>query len=406
MILAHKIALDATIKQQRYFSRAAGCDRFVWNLALEMWNSEYKAGRKPKMNELKKQFNSIKYQQYPWMKNIHRDAHADPFARLQIAWNTFFKAFKKGDKRIRPPRFHKKGRKDSFYVSNDKLTMAKDGWSVRISVIGSIRMHEKLRFKGRIMSAVVSRTANQWFISFQVEVGEVKRERTNNKITGVDVGIRNAAVIYSEDGPNIKTEIIAAPNPLKQKLRKLRRMQRSIFRRKKGSNNRRKLIRKVACAHAHIAAIRSDFWHKITTRLCCENQAVGIEDLNVSGMLKNPKLARALSDVGFGEFRRQMTYKAPLYNTHLVLAGRWYPSSKTCCQCGCVKEFLPLSERVFHCDQCGYVQDRDVNASRNLYTLAKNTIPTACGEFTLGDSGVVIPLVEPRTTPCDNLRTK
>ena len=130
-----------------------------------------------------------------------------------------------------------------------------------------------------------------------------------------------------------------------------------------------------------------------------EAHTVGIEDLNAAGMVKNHCLARAVSDVGYHEFKRQMQYKAALYGMRIVLADRWYPSSKTCSECGAVKTVLSLSDRVFRCDQCGYVQDRDVNASQNLCALAKH-VAGASGEITLGDSGVVRPLVEPRTKPC------
>lgn len=395
--------MDTTVKQRRYFERAAGCDRFVWNIALEMWNAEYKAGGKPKASELKKRFNAVKYQQYPWMREVHRDAHADPFARLQQAWSTWFKAQKRGDKRARPPRFHKKGRRASFYVANDKLRIGKDGWSATLPLVGSVRMRERLRFAGKIMGAVVSRTAGRWFVSIQVDVEDSKaqRRRTGHGVAGVDVGIKHAAVITREvAGEVATTEFVDAPKPLKKSLRKLRRMQRSTSRRQKGGKNRTKLVHKVASVHARIASIRDDFWNKLTTRLCRENQAVAIEDLNVKGMVGNRRLARALSDVGFGTFRQKMEYKTKLYGTRLVLADRWYPSSKTCSRCGAVKKVLGLGDRVFRCDECGHVQDRDVNASTNLCGLAKRSVPTACGEITPAESGVVMPLVEAGSTPC------
>jgi len=200
--------------------------------------------------------------------------------------------------------------------------------------------------------------------------------------------------------------MIAAPKPLWNSLKSLRRMQHAISRRKKGSSNRAKLVRRVARLHAKIAFVRKDFWDKITTRLCRENQAVGIEDLNVRGMVKNRYLSRALTDVSFGEFKRQMKYKSQLYGTQLVLANQWYPSSKTCSRCGYVKKSLTLADRVFCCDQCKHTEDRDINASRNLCTLAEKLVPTARGEVTLGDSGVVKPLDEPRTKPCGRLHAR
>lgn len=416
MILAHKIALDVTVKQRRYFERAAGCDRFVWNLALEEWIRRHASGERCNGAEIKKDFNAFKYEAFPWLADIHRDAHADAFERVQTAWTTFFKALKKGDKRVRPPRFHKKGRKASFYVANDKLHVSEDGWSVVLPLVGSIRMREKLRFDGKIAGAVVSRTADRWFVSIQVDTEDVKamRSRTANGVAGVDVGIKHAAIIHREAvGEAPTTEFIEAPKPLKKALRKLRRMQRSVSRRQKAGKNRLKLVRRVARVHARIASIRNDFWNKLTTRLCRENQAVAIEDLNVKGMAGNRKLARALSDVGFGRMRPLLDYKTKLYSTRFVIADRWYPSSKTCSRCGAVKKVLGLGDRVFHCDECGHVQDRDENASTNLCGLAKRNVPTACGEITPVESGVSrwmkvrrVPLVEAGSTPCADSRSR
>jgi len=399
VILTHKIALDATVKQRRYFAQAAGCARFVWNWALEAWNREYEAGGKPSGMKLKQAFNKIKYQQYPWMRNVHRDCHSQPFANLQKAFVSFFKNTGKH------PKFHARGKRDSFYVANDKFHVTYDGWAVRLPLIGQIRMYEQLRFQGKIISATVSRTADRWFIAIQVEMEKPERQRTGEGIAGADWGIKNALTIMRDVNGQTSVQTVQAPKPLKGALRKLRRIQRSVSRRMKGGSNRRKLVRKVARVHARIASIRSDFWHKITSKLCRENQAVGIEDLNASGMSKNRRLSRAVVDVGCYEFKRQMEYKSKLYSTHLFLADPWYPSSKTCSRCGAVKEFLSLLERVFCCDRCGHTQDRDANAASNLCALAKQSVPTACGEITPGDSGVVKPLDEPGTTSCANFHS-
>ena len=370
MILSHKIALDSTVKQRRYFSCAVGCDRFVWNLALEAWNRAYAAGEKPNGMQLKKEFNKHKYEKYPWLASIHRDAHADPFDRLQKVWSTYFKALKNGDKKAGRPKFHKKGRKESFYVSNDKFNFTDDGRSVRLPLVGNIRLREKLRHVGKIMGAVVSRIADRWFISVQVDVGEVNKKRTANGLVGVDLGIKNAVTLSSG-------EQFEAPKPLKKALCKLKRCQRKYSRQVKRSNNQKKTQHKIAKVHARIGYVRGDFWNKITTKICRENQAVAVEDLNIRGMVKNRKLSRALADVSIGSFKPMLEYKAKLYGTQVFVADRFFPSSKKCSTCGVVKESLLLSERVFHCDRCGFECDRDVNAAINL----KKLIPTACGEF-------------------------
>lgn len=408
MILAHKIALDATFRQTRYFKKAAGCDRFVWNLAVEEWDYQYlqykeseKAGKpdkslKPGGAKLKKAFNEVKYSAFPWMLDIHRDAHADPFERLSSAWS---KHFKDPQKFGRPHR-HKRGVKDSFYVANDKFRVIRDkqGSRVNLPVIGLVRMREDLRFPGKIMGAVVSRHGQRWFISIQVDVPDKQaareqRPEAKGRVVGVDLGIKSAATI--NDG--IKTEHLDGPKPLKKSLKKLKREERKKSRRHKGGSNRRKTVRRISLVHARIHDIRKDWLDKLTTRLCRDNQAVVIEDLNVKGMLRNEKLARALSDIGFGEFRRQMEYKAKLYKTHLLIVDRWFPSSKLCGKCGTVKESLTLKERVFHCGQCGHEIDRDENAAVNLRQCglilmgrksAKEIYPRLAGNLRLGRAEV------------------
>lgn len=311
MQLAHRIALDPTPQQREYFRRAAGTARFVWNWALAEWNRQYAAGQKPNANALKRQFNAVKYQEFPWLVDVHRDSHAQPFANLAKAWGKFFKDVREG-REAHAPTFKKKGKtRDCFYVANDKFSI--DGMGVKLPLVGRVAMREALRFEGKRMAASVSRTADRWFIAFQVDVPDAQfhRKRTGHGAVGADLGIK-AAVTLSTG------ESIQAPRPLKRALRRLqireRRQSRKIEAAKaamglagkrvpKGtriskSKNFLKSSAKSARLHARIANVRADFLHKLTTRLCRENQAVAIEDLNVSGMLTNEKLARAISDCG------------------------------------------------------------------------------------------------------------
>ncbi|MFN9747768.1 MAG: RNA-guided endonuclease InsQ/TnpB family protein, partial [Burkholderiales bacterium] len=378
MQLTHKIALRQTTEHADYFARACGTARKVWNWALDEWNKQYAAGQKPSAMALKKQFNGVKYQLFPWLKEMHRDSHAQPFEHLGRAWSRFFADIKAGariapsDKQLcrslrkqgvklaYPPTFKKKGRCfDSFYVANDKFKL--DGKTIRLPKIGDVAMTESLRFNGKILGATVSRTADRWFVAIQVEVPDstFQRYRTAHGVEGVDLGIKAAVTLSSG-------EAIEAPKPLKTALRRLkirgRRVGRKVEAAKvqagfgpsarlpKGtklpsSNNRTKSSRTLAKLHARIAHVRADFMHKLTTRICRENQAVGIEDLNVKGMLANEKLARAISDVGFGMFRSQIEYKAKRYGTRWVMADRWYPSSRLCSNCGWKNETLKLKDR-------------------------------------------------------------
>ncbi|WP_126448250.1 RNA-guided endonuclease InsQ/TnpB family protein [Sulfuricystis multivorans] len=422
MQLTHKIALCPTLEQAEYFKRACGTVRRVWNWALNEWYKQYAAGYKSNAMALKKQFNAIKYSDpqwldengRPWLRNIHRDAHAQPFAHLAKAWNRFF-ADLKNAKPAHPPKFKKKGRcRDSFYVANDKFKL--DGKTIRLPKVGSVAMTESLRFDGKILGATVSRTADRWFVAVQVEVLDTQfyRERTAHGMTGIDLGIKAAATLSSG-------EAIDAPKPLKHALRRLkirsRRHSRKLEAAKvragfarhahlpKGarlplSNNRRKSAAILAKLHARIANLRADFMHKLTTRLCRENQAVAIEDLHVKGMLANDKLARAISDVGFGMFRSQMEYKAKRYGTRLVVADRWYPSSRQCCVCGWKNEALALGHREWDCPHCATHHDRNLNAALNLKRLATATaIPVASPSGNGGTAAEGVSAVVGKVTP-------
>jgi putative transposase len=355
MIVAHKIQLDPTVAQAKYFAQAAGTARFVWNWALDEWDRQYKDGGKPSGMSLKREFNKVKYELFPWLDGIHRDAHAAPFANLQKAFVKFFKKTAK-----RPKRKKKDKSRDSFAIANDKLRVEDN--RVRLPIIGWIKMTESIRFGGKIMSATVSRIADRWYISFSIDVGDYKKERTGDGTVGVDLGIKTLAV--TSDG-----EEFQAPKPLKKFKKKLKRAQRRLAKRVKGSKRRNKQKRKVAKLYAKIASIRQDCLHKLTTYLCKNHAVVVIEDLCVKGMLKNRKLSRAIADLGFYELRRQLGYKSGIYGTLLVVADRWFPSSKTCSNCQTVKDSLSLAERIFKCESCGFEIDRDLNAAENLCTL-------------------------------------
>ncbi|WP_379792946.1 RNA-guided endonuclease InsQ/TnpB family protein [Massilia norwichensis] len=396
MLLAHSIRLDPTPAQRDYFVRAAGTARRVWNWALAEWLHQAALGQKPNAMMLKKQFNAIKYTDpvwldadgNPWLRSIHRDAHAQPFANLAKAWSRYFERCRTGE-RAYPPCFKKKGRcKDSFYLANDKFKL--EECTAVLPKIGRVVLREALRWPGKILGASVSREADHWFLSVQVEVLEKAaiRRRTANGITGVDLGVSSAATLSGG-------EKITAPRPLRGALRRLRIRSRRLSRKlesakvmigirgrvPKGtrlpvSKNRTKGAKALARLHTRVARVRRDFTHKLTARLCRENQAVGIEDLNVKGMLANVRLARAIADVGFFEIRRQLLYKALRFGTRIVLADRWYPSSKLCSTCGTRNGELTLDERTWTCASCGITHDRDVNAAVNLQRIASGALGT------------------------------
>ena len=356
--LTHKIALDPTPEQRLFFEQAAGTARFTYNWALAEWQKRYASGEKPKGHLLKKAFNALRRVQFPWTYDVHRDATAQPFADLQQAFVNFWQG--KADY----PAFKKKGKcRDSFYVANDKFHLSDK--SVTLPKVGAVKMREALRFDGKILSATVSREAGRWSISIQVQLPEgYCRERTANGQVGVDLGITHLATLSTG-------EVVDGPKPLKRSLPQIKRANRTLHRRQKGSANKRKAHQRVAKMHARLSHVRNDSLHKLTSRLCRENQAISIEDLHVKGLIKNKRLSRAISDMGWGECRRQLAYKAPLFGGQLNIIGRFEPSSKMCHRCKTVKPVLSLGERLFACHACGHIEDRDLNAAKNIQQLGQ-----------------------------------
>jgi len=351
--LSHKIRLDPTEAQIVQFKRACGCARFAWNWALAKWNEKYAAGEKCSGNSLNKEFNAIKGELFPWMYESPKNANQRPFANLQVAFRRFFKKIAKY------PKFKSKSKShDSFYFANTEFKLV--GKTCKLPLIGVVKMREELRLSGKIMSGVVSRTADQWFLSVTVELDKLPRTvKKTSKVIGIDLGLKET--IVTDDDDRFKS-----PKPLKRYGKILARRSRQHSRKGKGSNNKYKSQMKLAKLHAKIANIRKDFTHKATSRLIDENQVIGLEDLNVAGMMKNHCLAKAISDVSWYEIRRQLEYKAKLYGRGVRLVNRFFPSSKTCSKCGSVKKSLELSERVFKCSDCGYTIDRDLNAAINI----------------------------------------
>jgi putative transposase len=368
MNLAHKIELKPNKEQRNMLVRAAGCARFTYNWALAEWERQYKNGEKPTAMKLKKQFNSIKQQEFPWIYESPKDANQQPFANLQKAFDRFFK------KTSACPVFKKKYTNDSFYISNDQFKIDKK--FIKLPLIGKIKLEEELRFEGKIMSATVSRQADRWFVSISVEMETYEKPRISNKTIALDFGIKTFAV--DQNG----TEYIS-PKPLKNKLQKLKRYQRIYSRRKDGSQNKKKQRTKVAKIHKEIKDLRHDFTHKFTTQICRENQTIVIEDLNLKNWSK--MFGKSGIDGGVGEARRQIKYKSLIYNNNLVVIDKWTPTSKSCSSCGSYKNDLKLSDRLFRCADCGHEMDRDHNAARNIYASGHaqmRRIGMACPEFT------------------------
>ena len=375
MLIAHRIALELSDKQATYMARASGTARFAYNWALGEWGKQYAAWKennacpKPSQMALRRQLNAVKRAQYPWMLEVTKCAPQLAIMQLGQAFQNFFAG------RARYPQFRKKGVHDRFSLSNDQFDI--EDSRIRIPNLGWVRMRESLRFTGKVMSATVSRVANRWFVSIAVDTLDARPplpKAENQGTVGVDLGVKALATLSTGEPP------IPGPKPHKALLYRVRRLSRSLSRKQKGSRNRDKAKLKLAKLHARIASIRQDALHKLTTDLTRRFHTIGIEDLNVCGMMKNRHLSRSIADMSFFEFRRQLDYKAEMRGAQVVVADRFYASSKTCSACGEKLETLPLAVREWTCPHCQTTHDRDVNAAINLRNYAVSATVSACGE--------------------------
>ena len=371
MLLAHKIALDPNMAQRLYFARASGTARFAWNWALAEWRRQYKAGGKPSHFSLNRELNAIKREQFPWFYDVTKCAAEEAVTDLGMAFRAFF------EKRSRCPRFKRKDGRASFCAASEAGTFRAVGKRIKLPIIGWIRMREAVRFSGPLKRVTVAREGKRWFAAIIVETDDIKPVDQPRPLVGVDLGVATLATLSTG-------EAVEGPKSHAAALKRLRRANKALARKRRFSANWRKQKARLARIHGRIANVRRDVTHKLTTMLAKTFKAIGIEDLNVKGMAANRSLARAIMDGGFHEFRRQLTYKTRLYGSRVVVADRWFPSSKMCFCCGVVKETLALSQRTFHCDDCGFEAPRDLNAALNLARLAASSAVTACGEARSG----------------------
>jgi len=402
MLMAHKIALNPNNTQATYFARASGTARFAYNWALAEWQRQYEAWKadnslpKPSQAALRRQLNAIKREQYPWMLEVTKNAPQLAIMQLGEAFKNFWAG------RAKYPKFRKKGVHDRFSLSNDQFSVK--GSRIRIPNLGWVRMRESLRFTGKILSATLSRVADRWFVSITVDTEEPPKRRAENQgEAGVDLGVSALATLSTG-------EKVIGPKSHKALLKRQKRLSRSLSRKHlaakakaglslrqaipKGvrlpvSENAKKARTRLSRLHARIANIRQDALHKLTSDLTRRFPIIAIEDLNVRGMLKNHHLARSIADMSFFEFRRQLEYKAGRRGGLVVVADRWFASSKICSVCAVKQDTMPLAVRQWTCPDCGTIHDRDVNAARNLLAfglaaLSRSTASSAgreaCGE--------------------------
>ena len=357
MFRAHKIRLYPTKVQTSLLRQAAGTARYVYNHGLDMWNEMWDAylkdntQPKPGTNILSRMWTK---EREDWAREVAFCVQHNAIIDLGVAFTNFFK--KKAEK----PKHHKRGRKDGFRVDNDKAAI-KNG-KIRLPNIGWIKLAENLRFEGKIMSYTISTYADEWYVSVQVEMSDIE-VNVPDSVCGVDVGLENHPA-YASDG----TQLVLPLDTIKKLESKLKRAQKALSRSQRNSHNRDKRLIKKQKVQQKINNIRSDATHKFTTKVCKSHATVVIEDLNIEGMIKKAKfraIKRAFNSSLMSAIHYQLSYKAK----KLIKVPRFFPSSKTCSNCGAIKSELDPSIRIYKCEHCGAVLDRDYNAALNLMKL-------------------------------------
>ena len=340
----------------------AGYARVAFNFALSSFKVGLDTDEWRSHIDIKREFNAVKYDKFDWCEDLSQNASKNAIHNLGDAVTRW----KKGQNKF--PVYKNRSGKCSYQADNGEGTVDVCEKRVNLPKIGWIRMREELRYSGEITKVVVSKRNDKWYVSITVR----RLDSSNYKYQpplpplfddkapiGIDVGINTLATCSNGDTYD-------NPRPLKRYERKLARANRSLSRRQKGSQNWYKAKSILTSVHARIADIREDAHHQATIRIVRKASAIGIETLKITNMLKNRKLAKALSDSALGGFLTKLKYKADRRGIPITEAPQFFASSKTCSNCGHKKADLTLSDRTYHCCECGFECDRDLNAAINL----------------------------------------
>ena len=378
----YKYRIYPTEEQKLIFSKHFGCCRFVYNYFLNREKEFYLNNKEDIESKRIKRHNTAfdnqkvltqlkKDKNYEWLKEVGSHSLGITLKNLEIAYNNFFK------KKAGFPKFKKKSYSESYHVDN--ITLYIKGDRVFIPRIkGGVKIIEHRPLEGKILNGTISKTADEkYFISITVEKEIEELPEETNEI-GLDLGIKDFAVISNGDK-------VTNPHFKKKEVKKLKKLQRALSRKKKDSRRREKCRIKLARKQSKIVNKKNDFLHKLSSKLINENQVICLEDLNVKGMVKNHRLAESISECSWFEFGRKLTQKAKWYGRTVVKIDRFFPSSKTCSNCGFIKETLNLSERKWTCPKCGINHDRDLNAAKNILKQGLNSLSFGTSEYSRGD---------------------
>lgn len=364
---AFKYRFYPTAEQENLLRRTVGCTRLVYNKALALRiDAYYNEQKRIGYNETSKALTGWKQEEdLSFLKEVSSVPLQQALRCLQTAFTNFFEG------RAKYPNFKKKSHGGSALFADTAFSF-KDGkiFIAKCKEALPIRWSRQLPKNVQPSSITIKLTpSGKWFVSILCDVKILPLPKVEGEV-GLDMGISTLLTVSNG-------EKIANPKSFRQAQKKLKRLQKDLSRKAKGSNNRQKARLKVAKLHEKVSNIRRDNLNKVTTKLIQENQLISVETLNVKGMMKNHKLAQAIGDASWGELIRQLEYKAAWYGRTLVKIDQWFPSSKRCSNCGHTVNKLPLSIRSWDCSECGSHHDRDVNAAMNILAVGQTVL--ACG---------------------------
>ncbi|GAA3436809.1 RNA-guided endonuclease TnpB family protein [Kutzneria kofuensis] len=378
----YRYRIEPTPAQRQMLARTFGCARVVFNDAIRCREQAWQAGEKLSPTEVQRRVitHAKTGQARAWLSEVASVALVQSVRDAHRAYQNWFDSLAKrrAGRKVGRPRF--KSRKDT----RQSFRLTRNGFSLRpngrlcLAKIGDVTVRWSRDLPSEPSSVTIIREPDgHYYASFVVEVAPTPLPPLDRE-AGLDLGIARLATVATSDGARLD---IPNPKHLARKLRKLARLEREKARRAKSGSNRAKTRRKVAIQHGKVARARRDYHHKQALTLVRDNQAVHIEGLNITGMVRNRRLARAIHDAGWAQFVRLLEEKAERYGRTVVTVSRWLPSSKTCSACGHVMDTMPLSVRAWTCPGCAAAHDRDANAARNILAAGQAERRNACGAW-------------------------
>ena len=373
-MVVHKYRIYPNKIQKQFLAQSFGCARFVYNYFLQQRVNIYaETGKGLTFYDNERELTQLKKQvEYNWLQEVNSQSLQFALRNLDISYHNFF------NKRSKFPNFKKKANRQSFGVPQH---FSITGTKLNIPKCKGIKIKLHTPVIGKMRSVTVTKTpSDKYFASILCEL-DIPEPIYRGEVIGIDFGIKT--FITTSEGE--KTD---PPKYLRKSEHKLKKLQRKVSKKKKGSNNRYKARKKLARLHEKVSNQRTDFLHKLSRKLVNDNQVIYIEDLNLKGMIRNHKLAKSISDAGWYQFVNMLQYKGKWYGCNLDKIDRWFPSTKRCILCGHINDNLTLADRSWTCPRCTAYHDRDINAALNILIFGRaGTAPTLVSEDTTNACG-------------------